>query len=418
MKIIYVIEDMHIYNYDYKRFQMKYFDKGDNEIEAWSAVRWTFKECDDPINISKANNVYYIDNFNDLIKQFERIKSDNCLFLCYPYHSYTYTSYCIRKMIKKYGFSFCNISGSPAIGKQRLITTTNIISLIILQVVRLFKHILYAIIKFDKNILFNGLIGIIGPCLYASKYNFVTTRLANAGFPNWVELSNRNKNIMIHSESYDEFLDANVSNDEFLKLKEEYNLPDKYALLVDDFEIGHSDFKKLGENIPVTNVEEHLRKVNKLLSMVENKFGIPVVIAQHPKAEYKFDAFEGRVSIKNHTNALLKNSSLVIIGISTCIGLLVLYKKDFIGWYNSEYFKNVPRCKSSYDLVQSIFNCKYIDVNNIQCENSINKYINHYDKDIYNNYLHRYIVEKDGMCGKHFYEIVADIVLNSDQRFN
>ena len=411
MKAIYVIEDMHIYKNDHKRFQLKYFEEKGLEVEMWSMVRWTFKNCDDPRELYKSENVFYIDNKSDLVKNFERIKSDDCIFLCYPYHSYTDASYNLRKMIKKYGYEYCNISSSPAVGKQRLIETKNKIILLFMQILRLVKLTKDAIVKHKIDIICNGFLGSTGPYLYPSKYNFITTKLANAGFPNWVELGNKVKNIMIHAEAYDEYLDAESHADEYIKIKEQFNIPDKYIVFIDDFEVGHSDFKKLGEKLPVTNPTEYLKTLDKFFIILETKFDMPVVVAEHPKAEYEDGDLGNRKLIKGYTNFLIKNSSFVIIGASTCIAMMVQCKKDYIGYYSSEFFENVPRLRLTYKLIQEMLGVKYIDIRNKEQLGNIDSYINTYDDNVCAKYISKYVVDKEGIYKKHFYEVVADMML-------
>ena len=102
MKIIYIYERRHCYNYDYDMFQYDVFFSRGMSVEVWSVVNWTFSnKIDMPINYDNSDYVFYINNERELKKELERVNKEKCIFLCYPYHGYNYISYLIRKNIKK-----------------------------------------------------------------------------------------------------------------------------------------------------------------------------------------------------------------------------------------------------------------------------------------------------------------------------
>ena len=414
IKLIYIFEFRHCYNYDYKMFQMQYFDKKGISIEIWSLVRWVFNNCEDPKDVCKNSNVFYINNLIDLINNLERVKECKCIFLCYPYHNYSRISFLVRKYIRKYRFDFCNITESPSIDeKVKCLTVTNLNLLIILQFFRFFKRLFISVFKLDLKKISKMFYSFFGPLLYKSKFNFITTKIVNSAFPNWIELCDKKRNILVHSNSYDEYMKANISQNEFLKIKKEYEIPDEYIVLVDDFEIGHSDFLKSGLNMPIKDTDSYLIKLNKFLKYIEKHTGMRVIIAEHPKAEYNRNVFDDRIKIKYNTDLLIKNASLVIIGVSVCLGLVMLYKKRFIGFYSQEFLINTPILKNYYNAAQCELSCKYFDIRDNSCYNNINDYINLYDKQKYDKFIKKYVIEENGVYDKFFYEFVYEILFNS-----
>ena len=66
--------------------------------------------------------------------------------------------------------------------------------------------------------------------------------------------------------------------------------------------------------------------MNSFFNMIENN-GLKVIIAAHPKSDYKINPFEGREIYKYKTNELVKNSTFTMAHMSSSINFSVLHNK-------------------------------------------------------------------------------------------
>lgn len=404
--------------YDFESFQMETFLSKGCEIEVWSAVNWKIPGVNMPQNADVSGRTHYIDSAESLAEELARVKSEKCIFLVYPYHDYEYIAYYIRKSIKEAGFDFCNITESPPtqpMFKAVYSYSKGMICLIELyltlrRIVKSFikNPILKLCHKKDGNKDVNIIIGIKnlyariwGPLRYKSLYNFVTVELLYDSFPNYFEIFSK-RNILIHSESYDEYLDS----------KDALSLYDKeYVVYIDGYEIGHSDYIKCGGRFPVSDPQRHLSRLNTLFDEIEQTCGCKVIIAAHPKAEYRGDEFCGRDIVYYKTNNLIKDAKLVIMGTSTCIGTVMLYKKDYLIIYSSEYFINVPRKEKGYNAVTQWLGCRKLDIQDKSEIKNWMEYVKEYSEDIGKKYRKRFIISDNGILDKKIYEVISDMIL-------
>ncbi len=102
----------------------------------------------------------------------------------------------------------------------------------------------------------------------------------------------------------------------------------KYIVFLDQYTPYHPDRVLTGiySNDPGLYYESLLAYFQEL----ENLTGIEVVVAAHPKSEYPNNFFGGRRTIKNNTENLVENSSLVVAHFSTAVSFAIKYKKPLI----------------------------------------------------------------------------------------
>lgn len=397
MKIIYFFVRRHVYSYDDKMFQFDQFTNYGYEIEIWSAVRWTFPEIDDPSRIACSNNIHYIDNEDVLRIQLDRIKNEEAFFLVYPYHAYGKIPYIIRKNIRKYGFEYANIVESPALCEKEGVNYSDKsnIYLMIYSIFHFCINIIKSSLKFKVHDLFNDVYRFVGPLMYPSKYNFITVNGQYSKFPNMIEAKNK-KNILVHSESYDEYIDA---------CKKCNGISYKYAVHIDGFETGHSDFKKLGLSYPITDKVKHFENLDYLFRKIETQYQCKMIIAAHPKAEYQGNEFYGRKITYGRTNELILNACIVTIGISTCMNIVLLSGKNYLNIYSDEYFYNVPHMQEQYWEIKQKLKCKQLNINDRTQVDCFYDYINsvtNENKKLVNDI----IIDENGEKEKLFYEKV------------
>lgn len=415
MKVIYVFEHRHGYVHDYDMFGMKYFEEADCQIEVWSMVYWTYgKDIRCPINEDKTGRTIYVDSKKDFLVELKRVKhlDEKIVFLCYPYNSYSRNSYFVRKHIKKAGFEYCNISVNRCAEEDAGDIDVRFLPALGLQTKRLLSGIKRAFIDsvngkkgfWDKLIL--ALETTYGPLRYPSKFNFLTTEFEYFYFPNVIE-SRKRKNIIIHASAYDEYLRTEYS---------ESRDNQSCIVYIDQFLEGHSDFEKSGERYPVMHADLFHKKMVRLFEKLEQKYGVPVVIAAHPKAEYKGNEYGDRKIVWGQTSRLLRNAVLVIDQTSTCLAFVALLKKPLLTIYSKEFFENTPSFKNPYEKRKELLKTEPFCIDDLDFENDIDKYIVKANCIEYDFYVNRYVLPKDGICDRFFYEIVRDKMLNSSDK--
>lgn len=419
-KMIFIFERRHGYSYDYDMFGIKSFEEKGYEVEVWSAVRWTYGNLPDPKASDLSGRTRYIDNEQQYAQELKRIRNDECIFIIYPYHGYEYTSYIIRKKICQNGFEFCNITESPSIRNlkdQRKLTRSvwgiliNEMKKNIPDVGRAIKSSIIALnvtqSEKKENIKTrweNIYARIMGPFLYKSKCNFITTELEYAVIPNQFEVLS-GRNYLIHAWLYDECLKSEGRECEFKS---------KYVVYVDDFIVGHSDFIKSGEKMPIQNKELYFEQMKALFENIEKEYESTVIIAAHPKAEYRGDEFGNREIIYNNTHNLIKNAQLVLIEASTCWGLVAIYKKDFINIYSAEAFRNCPSLIEDYKMILEIWQCKQLNIENQTEVRNWKNYIKKYDQGIYEEYMEKFVLSKGGVADIDFWRYIANKICRKE----
>lgn len=415
MKVIYIFERRHGYIFDLEMFQMESFLSRGYEVEVWSAVNWKFPVISKPMGIDESGRTRYINNEVSLTKEMERIKNERCVFLIYPYHNYDYISYRIRKKIRKAGFEFCNITESPAMfEKRKLISSYGKWIICLKELYRtmrglgkvFLKNPIIKLTRFKSNVEYVKSIRdlyarIWGPIRYKSLYNFITVETIYDSFPNYLEIFSK-RNVLIHSESYDEYLKTR----KLLPLYEK-----EYIVYIDGYEIGHSDYIKTGRPFPVSDAKKHLSRLNFLFDEIEGATGCKVIIAAHPKAEYRGDEFAGREIIYYKTDRLIKDAKLVILGgPTTCIGTVLMYEKDYLVIYSSEYFINLPYKKKDYQIVKEWLNCDILDIRDEKQIKHWKDYFVNYNKTVGNDYIRRFVISEKGVENIKTYDAIRDML--------
>jgi len=137
--------------------------------------------------------------------------------------------------------------------------------------------------------------------------------------------------VHIHNLKYDEYLRST---------KEAPVLENEYILFMD---AGMAHLPSLSGKADSVDQDEYLRRMNHLFDRLEDQYGIPVVIAAHPKSEYPENAFGNRQVILYKTAALARYARFVLAHYSTSLIDLVLQRKPIVFMYAPEYFQSASR---------------------------------------------------------------------------
>ena len=103
------------------------------------------------------------------------------------------------------------------------------------------------------------------------------------------------------------------------------------AVYLDEYLPFHPDWKYYGMEFPM-NADVYYGLLDKLFSKIEKELKMEVVIAAHPRSNYKEgdDYFKGRRCARDRSCALVRESRLVISHASTSITFAVLFHKPLL----------------------------------------------------------------------------------------
>lgn len=111
----------------------------------------------------------------------------------------------------------------------------------------------------------------------------------------------------------------------------------EYIVYLDNYFPYHPDIVKNNPNIQQINIERHYEEMNSLFSLIESKFNCEIIIAAHPKSDYKTGVFGKRRIIKYQTRELIRNASLVLLHSSNAIAFAIGYNIPFMFISTSQY---------------------------------------------------------------------------------
>ena len=305
-KIIY-IHFAEFYDYDSKRFGIKFFLKKKIKIENWDVTKIFTK-----LRLKKRK----IKNIKTRIfetKFFleDAIKKINKHTIVIPIFDINNQTDFIFNFLNKYNitwgrYNFERHPNSKIIFFNKiLINLQNPIFFIKDKLSRLIRFIL---IKTNFKKIYNPHFEIITKNL--SK-NFTTS------FP-----------IYAHSWAYDDFLNFNKTKKKYSNLNKQ-----KYLLYIDENVPYHIDSSIGGYKKKLCEKNIFYNEMNKFFLFLEKKYNTEVVIAGYPKTNFtqtKKNNFNNRKVIYGDTISLVKNSSMVLQHNSTAVNYSVIFKKPIL----------------------------------------------------------------------------------------
>ncbi|QOG03782.1 hypothetical protein [Flavobacterium sp. MDT1-60] len=153
--------------------------------------------------------------------------------------------------------------------------------------------------------------------------------------------------------------------DNYLLLKDRKNtLSDKYILFLDEYLPLHPDTVLF--NIKNVKAEDYYPELNSYFDRVEKQFGLPVVIAAHPKAiRYKTeDFFSGRKVIFKQTAELTKYAQFVIAHDSTSINYPIAFGKKLHFITSKNIMNGIEEVHRNVIHFANYLGCNYQFMNN------------------------------------------------------
>ena len=319
---------------DWSIFNCPYFLAEGYNVEIWSLVQIHYKgRAKEPLHLFRDYNVKYFEEINKFKRELWKNNRKHTMFLIYPsLGENSETGYLIRRLIKQGGFQYCDYFYPPCFTN----TTNEKIPDTWMEItVYYFKHLSNR--KIIKDLLFSF--------AYPPKYIFITAQDKFTNLANKYDILCSRKLKYINTPDYDKFIAENTDEDLSILKREELK-ENKYIVFLDQAHTHHSDVVNRGLKPWVTE-EVYGKELCNLFDFIEKHTNLDVVIALHPKAEYKDSSiFGGRKMIYGETRSLIKYSNFVISDFSTSISYSMLYKKRLLMYTTNQLIRNgdyIPR---------------------------------------------------------------------------
>lgn len=144
----------------------------------------------------------------------------------------------------------------------------------------------------------------------------------------------------------------NIKYDEFLQNKESPNMINgKYILFIDSSVYYHPiDFAKTDN---VFKPDYYLEQINHYFDLIEEKCGLPVVVALHPVSTEKLSlqSFNGRATYYGKTTQLIHHAEFVMSHYSTSLINAVLAEKPVIVLTSKNIEKSLRKRQQSWAFI-------------------------------------------------------------------
>ena len=143
------------------------------------------------------------------------------------------------------------------------------------------------------------------------------------------------KNIQLNSFDYDHYMRARESANSFSCAK--------YAVFLDLNMAYNSDLAL--EGLKTVNPHEYYGSINRFFTLLEEQYGVKIVIAAHPKTDPNSRVFGDREVCRLITAEIVQDAEFVITHHSTALSYAVLNIKPCIFVYTNEMEKLYPNCR-------------------------------------------------------------------------
>lgn len=394
LKII-IISQSPITMRDFHRFGAEYLMKKGYDIELWEIRKKN-------VNIPKYTAKMYIgENLHILaIKDFKKRVKENKKAIFIVYASITSNKDLIR-VFAKYQCEYLYCFGLGLLPLVDVLSKTRITFLQRFTTVtnRGIKEI-YRAIKSKTKRIYNEILIKYLIIYNPPKYIICSTHETNNRLPSYFN-SFRFK--YIHSMDYDRYLE--LEQREEVK-KNEYILfcDSGYGSVIGDYTI--MDLKD-----PVYENREYFwEQIEITFQKLEQYYNMPVVIAGHPHTLYDEKSFNGRDIIIGHTEELVKYCKIFVMIETAAVSFAFLYNKEMLILYNNLFFE-INNWYRSFHNMTDIYGIKPCNMDSEEMISQPWSYVRRLSNDAREQYINRYIKEKD-TPEKLIIEVIEEDILN------
>ena len=300
-----------------RRKQLFYdlFEKAGINLTVWDISQWLYPGINISDEISEANYVTKIINQDQFINKLKNEKIDNTIIIEEVIRNWNNRK--VFKLLSNYGFrtikfDFYGHAGLNVSLKDKISNIT------INKIISFLKHKTYGLLLRFYN-----------------SYNKV------------------NRPERIFSSTHSKYITDQINHPDYELYKftnPQHIIEEEYMVFCDIFFPEHPDFRYVAKLDNICAPSVYRSKMIRLFDYLESKYHIPVIIAAHPKANYRGDEWGNRKIIKYQTNNLVAYSRIVISHVSGSVTFALLHKKPLLFVGTKEYF-SLPNIIYEMDIL-------------------------------------------------------------------
>lgn len=201
--------------------------------------------------------------------------------------------------------------------------------------------------------------------------------------------------LMAREDYCDRSVPINMADyDNYIKVKSKVERPvqGRYAVFLDVNLPYHSDYQLIGLKAIDPNCYFH--SLNMLFSLLEVEYGVKIVIAAHPKADYGANTFQGREIYRGLIAELVKDADFVISHHSAAISYAVLNLKPIVFLYSNEMLQLYRTTLVSYTFdFASYLDAAIYNIDEITQGDQIS--IGEINKNRYEDYKYKFLTTRE-----------------------
>ncbi|MBI5597123.1 MAG: hypothetical protein HY928_13600 [Elusimicrobia bacterium] len=188
----------------------------------------------------------------------------------------------------------------------------------------------------------------------------------------------------IHHPDFDDWRSYSASDQPLLK--------GRYAVFLDMFYSGHPDH--LVEGLPPVDAERYFKALNSYFTRLERRYGLEVVVAAHPKADYPVNPFEGRKIFRSSTRVLARFCEFALVTFSASMSYVVFGKKPLF-FIDSDEMAVVhgPSGQGAWPrMYADLFGARYANIDHPAAEDVEARPV---DPAVYEAYIFRHLASRE-----------------------
>lgn len=169
-------------------------------------------------------------------------------------------------------------------------------------------------------------------------------------------------------------------------------LGEKYIVFCDIYFPFHTDIQYFIKDKGQYSGEHYHTTMKRYFDYLEAKYKMPVVIAAHPKSDYKGDEFGNRKIIKYETDNLVKNASMATLHLCNAISFAILKDIPIALIGTADYFRIPDIKRGLYNLSKNILGLDYYNLDHVDFGKIEFRKV---DKDRREDYIYSYLTSKE-----------------------
>lgn len=181
-------------------------------------------------------------------------------------------------------------------------------------------------------------------------------------------------------------------------------VPGRYGVFLDMYYAGHPDHAL--EGLPPVDAGHYFRALNSFFERLEKRHGVEIVVAAHPKADYRVNPFGGRKLFRLKTRELARHAEFAVNHFSTSMSYAVFGDKPlFIADSDEMAVTHKPSGQEAWPrMYADVLRARYVNLDHSAPEDEL---LSPVDAAAYEDYRYRYLVSR-GSEGRSTADMLAD----------